>query len=96
MVTCMETWIITDHDALCSHYGNYFQESALPPLSDMESRDRASVQELLIHATRNCQNAYAKGRRSFELLAKIEPESLRSHLPIFVRFERILNKISNS
>jgi hypothetical protein len=27
-------------------------------------------QDRLVHATRNCTNAYAKGKRSFEVLAK--------------------------
>ena len=92
MVTCMETWIITDRDALCSHYGANLQESALPSLINMETRDRKSVQEALIHATRNCKNVYTKGKQSFEVLAEIKPEALRPYLPGFVRFEMILNE----
>lgn len=90
MVTCMETWITTDRATLRSHYRVNLQESALPALNDMELRARHTVQDQLVHATRNCQNAYAKGKRSFEIVGKLSPDALKSHLPSFQRFLRIL------
>jgi hypothetical protein len=48
------------------------------------------VHDQLAHASRNCSNAYAKGKRSFEVLAKLEPALLKQHLPSFVRVDRIL------
>lgn len=90
MATCMETWIVADIAALKEHYGQYLQESALPPLVALENRDRHDVQEKLIKASRNCSNAYSKGKRSFDVLAKLNPATLRQHLPSFVRVERIL------
>jgi len=90
MVTCVETWIVTDRDTLRSHYGAGFQESALPPLNEMESRSRDSIQGKLVRATRNCKNAYAKGKRSFAVIAKLAPAALRPHLPSFARLERVL------
>lgn len=90
MVTCMETWIVTDHATLRKHYGVNLQQSALPALVNMESRDRHVIQNALVHATRNCSNAYTKGKRSFEILGKIDPTILRQHLPGFARCERIL------
>ena len=53
----------------------------LTPLSDMESRSRESVQEALARATRDCQNAYAKGKRSFAVLGELEPSELEGRLP---------------
>ena len=90
MTTCMETWIVTDQAALRAHYGQHLQESALPPLVNLEHRDRHDVQDQLFHATRNCSNAYSKGKRSFEVLGKLDPAVLKQHLPSFVRAERIL------
>jgi hypothetical protein len=90
MTTCMETWIISDRDALREHYGADLRENALPALQDMESRDRHAIQDAIVHATRNCKNAYQKGKRSFEVLAKLQPAELRKHLPSFVRCERVL------
>ncbi len=40
MVTCMETWIMTDRAALDDHYGNKLQKSALPPSTNPEKLSR--------------------------------------------------------
>ena len=68
------------------------QESALPALHHPESRSRQEVQRKLAHATRNCVNAYAKGKRSFEVLGKLSPAELEQHLPSFRRMLRILGE----
>jgi hypothetical protein len=91
MTTCMETWIIADRPTLGEHYGHRLQENALPPLHALEQRNRHDVQDKLEHATAGCQNAYAKGKRSFEVVAKLRPGELTKHLPSFVRVVRILN-----
>ena len=88
MTTCMETWIVADLDTLKSHYGAKLQKSALPSLHNLENRQRHDVQDKLAHATRNCTNAYAKGKRSFEVLARLNPAAL-SELPSFARMVRI-------
>ncbi len=92
MTTCMETWIVADRDTLRQHYGSSLQESALPSLISLEQGNRQDIQEGLKHATRNCSNAYQKGKRSFEILGKLEPETMESHLPAFERAKRILNE----
>jgi hypothetical protein len=76
---------------LKEHYGNELQDSALPPLVDLEWRSRYDVQSKLVHATRNCSNAYSKGPRSFEILAKLTAVTLEKYLPSFVRVCRILD-----
>lgn len=92
MTTCMETWIITDQAALQEHYGQKLQKNALPSLIELENRDRHVVHDNLVHASRNCTNAYSKGKRSFEVLAKIDPAVLKQHLPSFRRVDRILKE----
>jgi len=92
MTTCMETWIITDRDSLKKHYGSELQVSALPALAIMEERNRYDIQDALVHATRNCTNAYQKGKRSFNILAKLTPEALKPHLPSFRRNLEILDE----
>ncbi len=69
------------------------QQSALPSLTDLESRHRHEVQVKLAYATRNCSSPYAKGKRSFEILAKLNPEILQSQLPSFARTRQILNTV---
>ena len=91
MTTCMETWITADRDAIKKHYGARLQSSALPPLLNLETRHRHDVQAKLIHATRNCANAYKKGDRSFDILGKLNPAAL-DQLPSFARTRRILNE----
>lgn len=92
MTTCMETWIVADRAALREHYGQKLQVNALPPLVELENRNRHVLHDSLVHASRNCLNAYSKGKRSFELLAKLDPVILMQHLPSFVRVVRILKE----
>ncbi len=90
MTTCMETLIVSDRETLKVYYGSDLQENALPSLVDLEARSRHSIQDALAHATRKCTNAYRKGKRSFEVLAELEPETMKKHLPSFARMLRIL------
>jgi hypothetical protein len=92
MTTCMETWLVTDRAALREYFGNKLQESALPPLKDLERRKRHDIQDGLAYASRNCLNPYSKGKRSFEVLAKLTPAVLEQYLPSFVRDRRILRE----
>lgn len=91
MATCMETWIVADRQALALHYKN-LQESALPPLVDLEKRNRHDVRDKLAHATRICSNVYEKNKRSFEVLGKLAPDTLKQHLQNFVRTVEILDR----
>lgn len=89
MMTCMETWIISDRDALKRHYGQ-LQESALPNSTptDLESIPRDKMLKALENATRTCSNAYKKGRRSYSVFSEIIPENL----PAFQRMRDILKE----
>ncbi len=92
MTTCMETWIITDRSTLARHFGSPLRTSALPSLQDLEARDRQAIQESLEQATRACSGAYRKGKRSFEVLGKLNPDVLEQYLPSFSRSRRILDE----
>ena len=89
MTTCMETLIVADRLALQMHYGAKLNESALPPLVNLESRHRDEVLDRLEKATGECPNKYTKGKRSFEILGKLNPDTLEQ-LPSFKRARRIL------
>lgn len=89
MTTCVETWIAADRPALRKHCGHRLKENALLPLANFENRNRHDPQESLIKATRDCSNAYAKGKRSFVVFATLNPSELNS-LPGFARIIRIL------
>ena len=91
MTTCMETLIIADRSALAQHYQK-LQDSALPPVEGLETRRRQDTQESLFKATHDCTNAYRKTKRSFEVLSKLDPDTLARHLPSFARTRRILQQ----
>ena len=91
MTTCMESWIVADRETLKRHYGHKLQEAALPPTNNLESRGRSDVHDKLEHATRECSNAYKKGKRSFLVIGELNPAALEPLLPSFARAKRILN-----
>jgi len=92
MVTRMETWIMSDRKALRKVFGAKLQISALLPENGLELRSRSDVQLALENATRTCDRdkAYRKGRRSFQVLAELNPGTLMS-LPHFRRLIEALN-----
>ena len=91
MTTCMETWIVADRAALREHYKQNLNENPLPHPSGFESQQRHDVQHSLETATKYCKNAYAKGKRSFDIFEKLDPAVLLQHLPSFGRIARILD-----
>ena len=89
MSTCMETWIVADHAALIEHFGRGIRPNALPSLANLESRSTGEVQNRLETATRDCAAPYAKDRRSYGVVGKLDPDTLESHLPNFGGARRI-------
>ena len=92
MTTCMETWIAADRAALRTHYGHRLRMTDLPSQTHLEEKSRHDIQKRLESATRDCQNAYIKGKRSFEILEKLDPSAMKQYLPSFIRIVRILNE----
>lgn len=93
MVTCMETWLLADRAALRTVFGSCLQESALLPITDLEDQRREEAQDSLARATRLCgkDRVYTKGRRSFQVLAEVNPNQIRV-LPYFQRFLDALSR----
>ncbi|MEE8386170.1 MAG: DUF4276 family protein, partial [Dehalococcoidia bacterium] len=94
MVQCMETWCLADRDALKRFFRDGLQESVLVPHDNLEQRSKADVQQALERATRECgrDRSYRKGRRSFQLIAELDPRTLKSRLPHFARLCEVLDK----
>ena len=93
MVQCMESWCVADRSALREFFGGSLREGALPELNNLEAQTKDSVQEALINATRDCERdrGYQKGKRSFELLGRLDPAELKRQLPHFARLCQMLN-----
>lgn len=93
MVTCMETWIMADRDALRKVFHDCLTEGSLLSDTNLESRDRDDVQTSLESATRGCgkRREYRKGRRSFQIIEELDPGRLKDRLPYLNRLLETLN-----
>lgn len=93
MVQCMETWCVADRSTLREFFGTRLRENALPALNNLEARAKEAIQDALVNATRDCgrQRGYEKGKRSFELLGRLDPAELKKYLPHFVRLCEMLD-----
>ena len=86
MVTTMETWLLADRPTFVAHFRG-INESSLPPDTDLENRSKSDISSAIDAATRSSsKGTYKKGRDSFELLGKVNPDELKAKLPHFKRF----------
>ena len=82
MVQSMESWFLADVSTLESYFGPGFRSAAIPQRDDIERIPKEDVFEQLGSASRGSKKrAYSKGRHSFDILARIDPEKVirRSH-----------------
>ena len=96
MVQLMETWFLADRDLLCKYFGQAFREDALKSWPSLESVPKATVQETLSRATAACRTPYAKGKVSFELLAKLDPAKVAQACPNARRLLDRLRELGSS
>ena len=81
MVQVMETWLLADLDALKSHFGSQFKPDKIPAWKELETQHKSEVFAALEKATAACTQPYAKGKVSFEVLAKIDPKKVKERCP---------------
>ena len=75
MVQCMEAWFYADKDALKSFFGPDFNTNALSGNADIEGIPKRDVLSGLAAATRRAKS-YHKGRHSFDILERIDPNKV--------------------
>jgi hypothetical protein len=98
MATAMETWIIADKEAIRSRFPKDFRENAIKDIRDWEERSKEEVQDLLRSATgeRSWKGCYKKGEISFELLGRVNPQTLRDNCRhanlFFSELEKLLGR----
>jgi hypothetical protein len=74
MVQVMETWFLADRAMLRAYFGPEFAEKHIQAWPSLEDVPKPTVYDVLEKATANCRRkAYAKGRTSFEMLARLDP-----------------------
>ena len=85
---------MADREALHTVFGASLRTNALLPQNDLEVRSRQDMHNALENTTRDCgrDRAYRKGTRSFQILAQLNPETLKQHLPYFRRFITTLDR----
>ncbi len=95
MVHCMESWFLSDPDALKTFFGQGYDANKLPSRANaVESVAKPVVYQALAEATRHCKTKapYGKGEHSFLLLARIDPAKVAAASPWADRFVTILKK----
>ena len=92
MTRCMEAWIVADRTTLREHFGQSLRIGELPDLNSLEELSPGGLKDVLESATRFCAEPFSKGRNSFTVLGKLNPNVLEEHLSSFRRALRILNE----
>lgn len=91
MIQVMESWFLADRPALHQFFGQGFQENALPGDPQVEASAKRDVLDGLERASRATNKGpYAKGKHSFEILARVDPAKVSGAAPYAKRFLDIL------
>ena len=93
MVACMEAWFLADPAGLKRHFGRNFNEKALPPQNQSETRTKAKINDALKKATKATPaQEYQKIRDGAKLLERIDPAEVRKHCKWCDRLFQALGK----
>jgi len=81
MAQVMETWLLADPDTLRAYFGSKFKADKIPAWKDLEAQSKTVVFEVLDKATAECDKPYKKGKVSFAILGKINPQKVKEKCP---------------
>ena len=81
MVVAMETWFLADRELLKEHFGPELVESHFKKWPTLEDVPKKTVLSALMAATAGCSSRYDKGKVSFDLLAKLNPNRVEISCP---------------
>lgn len=76
MVYFVETWLLTDPEALQQFFGRGFKSEGLPS-TNLEGRSKAEVEAALKKATRDCGKGEYRHGQAHEILALMKPERVQ-------------------
>lgn len=87
MVQAMESWLVSDREALAGYYGKGFRSNSIPQWPDIEQVPKHDVDVALKRATRATgKGSYHKGRHSSEILGRLNPNNVTAASPYARRF----------
>ncbi len=81
MVQAMETWFVADPPALQRFFDSSLDTSVFQKLPPLETILNADALSTLRQATLRCRRHYSKGRRSYGILAEIDPQQVAAACP---------------
>lgn len=81
MVQAMETWFVADSPALQRFFDSSLDTSVLQNSSPLEAIPKEDALDMLRQATLRCRRHYSKGRRSYGILAEIDPALVAAACP---------------
>ncbi len=82
MIQTMESWIVSDPEAMSKYYGQGFRPNALPASSNVEKVNKGDISKALEIATNlTLKGEYLKIKHARDLLKLIEPQKVRQKCP---------------
>ena len=95
MVQLMETWFLADREMLISYFGTQFLPKHIREWPSLENASKQDVLDALAKATARCDRGrqYAKGKTSFEMLAKLSPDLVENACPNAARLLKFLRNV---
>jgi len=95
MVQCMEAWFMADKRFLEEYFGQGFTRNPLPPRDDIENIPKNDLMNELKNATRHTRTKgeYKKGKHSFAILERIDPNLVRQASPYANRLILLLESL---
>jgi len=77
MAHFVETWLLTDRDALQQFFNRGFNPAGLPN-TDLENRPKDEIDSALVHATRLSSKGPYKHGQSHEIIALVSPDRVKT------------------
>jgi hypothetical protein len=77
MVHFVETWLVTDQDALQKFFGRGFNRKPLPPMTGLESRSTGEIEEALKKATQNSSKGLYRHGQAHEIIGIVDPDKVK-------------------
>lgn len=94
MVVFVETWLLTDQEALSNYFKRGFNASPLPT-TNLEERSKDEVERALEQATKGCQKGSYRHGQAHEIIENVFPERVRTLKHGKRLFEELGNLIKN-
>lgn len=76
MVAFVETWLLTDPEALQTFFKKDFAVNALPS-NNLEARSKSEIERALKQATRNCSKGAYKHGQAHKIIELVRPERVK-------------------